>query len=328
MLSKNIIDVHKGNLNEVSFIRPILIVLLVLYHAMCIHTGNWEPIDGMTVIPAYRVIGKLAYTFMLEAFVFISGYVWAYQHKIKKQKENLLQLMYKKSLRLIVPTILFGLLYIVFIEKSNINVPHLLEGPGHLWFLPMLFWCFLIGWCILRLKLSSKIVLPVLFIISLLRPAHLPLRLSYTLYYLFFFFSGYYIQEYSNKIKEMIRGWHVIVSWLMFFVIYLLFISVSNRLSISYRGGYSMIGTIALYLTAIYVTHQNNLKRWYIQLGSLCMGVYVFQQFILKMLYYQTYLPQITPEWVLPPIGFSIALLVSLILTYIIRLSKFGKKLL
>lgn len=76
-------------LDEISFIRPNLIVLLVLYHSLCIHTGNWTIIDGMNVIPAYKEIGRAAYSFMLETFVLVSGYVWAYQRETKGRKEGI-----------------------------------------------------------------------------------------------------------------------------------------------------------------------------------------------------------------------------------------------
>ena len=50
-------------LDEVSFIRPILIVLLVLYHSLCLHTGKWKPINGMEIIPFYRDLGLFVYLF-------------------------------------------------------------------------------------------------------------------------------------------------------------------------------------------------------------------------------------------------------------------------
>ena len=79
---------YKANLDEVSIIRPILITLVVLYHSMAIHTGNWALPDGVTVISVYKAVGKLAYAFMLESFVFISGYVWAFQRERRGRKET------------------------------------------------------------------------------------------------------------------------------------------------------------------------------------------------------------------------------------------------
>ena len=321
-------------LDEVSFIRPILIVLLVLYHSLCLHTGKWKPINGMEIIPFYRDLGLFVYSFMLEAFVFVSGYVWSYQRKGKDRKENLWSLVIKKGLRLIVPTLLFGLLYIYLFQKDGFSVLHLIEGPGHLWFLPMLFWCFVIGWCILRFKISPKVVLPLLFIISIVRPIGFPLRFSYTLYYLFFFFIGYYTYSKYQVIKSNVNKWQIYVSWILFVTLYAGGKFVTISLSVGYRGGqvvqifYSMAGVWALYVSAVYLTGRSKINEWYYKIGSLCMGVYIFQQFILKGLYYHTTISSRVDNWSLPIIAFTIALLMSLFLAYIIRLSKIGKKIL
>ena len=324
----------RTNLDEVSFIRPILIILLVLYHSLCIHTGNWRTIEGMNVIPAYREIGRLAYSFMLECFVFVSGYVWAYQRETLGKKEGFLLLCKKKAMRLIVPYILFGFLYMLLFMHHEFNILGIIEGSSHLWFLLMLFWCFLIGWCILQFKLSPKIVIPVLYLISIIRPIGLPLRLSQTLYYLPFFFLGYYIYEYYDWLREKLKGWHLVVSWGGYIIVYGVCLILSRELSMGWRSGqfcvliYSSLGTIALLITAIYITGKITIKEWYVKIGSLCMGVYIFQQFILQAIYYYSPLPFLVPDWALPLIGFVVALLFSLVLTYLIRLSKLGKKIL
>ena len=321
-------------LDEVSFIRPILIVLLVLYHSLCIHTGNWTIIEGMNVIPAYKEIGRAAYSFMLETFVLVSGYVWAYQRETKGRKEGIWALCKKKALRLLLPSLLFGILYMLIFMRNEMSVLTLIEGPGHLWFLPMLFWCFLIGWCILQIKLSPKIVLPVLYLVSLIRPVGLPLRLSQALYYLPFFFLGYYIYAYYDWLKDRIKAWHLPIVWGLFILTYCGSAVINNWLSIGYRGGqlcrliYATLGALALLQSAVHITSKHKIESWYVNLGSLCMGVYIFQQFILQALYYHTPLPSLVSGWALPLMGFFIALLLSLTLSYIIRLSSVGKKIL
>lgn len=70
-------------LTEVSVIRPILIVLLVVYHSFIIYQGGWSEPDGFEPNRTYWWISKASYSFMLEAFVLISGYVFAYQATIK-----------------------------------------------------------------------------------------------------------------------------------------------------------------------------------------------------------------------------------------------------
>jgi len=65
----------------------------------------------------------------------------------------------------------------------------------------------------------------------------------------------------------------------------------------------------------------------YVKLGSLCMGVYVFQQFVLEIVYYHTTIPLLIPNYVLPILGFVMSLFISLILSYLLRSTKLGKKL-
>lgn len=125
--------------------------------------------------------------------------------------------------------------------RDEMSVLTLIEGPGHLWFLPMLFWCFLIGWCILQTKLSPKIVLPVLYLVSLIRPVELPLRLSQALYYLPFFFLGYYIYAYYDWLKDRIKAWHLPISWGLFILTYCGSVLVNDLLSIGYRGAIMQI---------------------------------------------------------------------------------------
>lgn len=107
----------KKNLDEVSFIRPILIVLLVLFHAFAPWCGGWRPFEGFQESSTYWWVGKLSYSFMLPTFVFISSYVFAYQ-RVTSGKYNVSQMMVKKFRRLIVPSILFSFLYIPLLPKS------------------------------------------------------------------------------------------------------------------------------------------------------------------------------------------------------------------
>lgn len=309
--------------------RPILILLLVLYHAMCIHTGKWDVPSSINVIPAYGFIGRLVYSFMLESFVFISGYVWAYQREGLGRITSLYSLFKKKIVRLIVPEVVFGFFYIIIVGDCHFTFRAFIIGPGHLWFLPMLFCCFLISWFILELKIRPEVVIIILFFVSAFSDVKLPLRLSYVLYFMFFFMIGYYSYGWLMCIKRFAMIQMVTFLWIMFVTVYMI---VGNNHT---NGGgrifqtiYSLIGTIAFYITGLFVTQNIELNKKYIQFGSLCMGIYIFQQFVLKVLYYKTLLPDFVDSLYLPWVSFMIALAISVVLTMLIRSSKFGKKLL
>lgn len=149
---------NRKNLDEVSFMRPILIVLVVLYHAMAIHTGNWSLPEGTQEIAAYAAVGRIAYIFMLESFVFMSGYVWAFQRE-QRGEEPLGKLVQKKAMRLLVPCYLFGVIYALMFGRGETfvtNILSVLTGIGHLWFLFMLFVCFVLLWAVLKVVPESK----------------------------------------------------------------------------------------------------------------------------------------------------------------------------
>ena len=42
---------HRKLLTNLSLIRPILLVLLVFYHAFAIYSGAWDPIEGYPEVP-------------------------------------------------------------------------------------------------------------------------------------------------------------------------------------------------------------------------------------------------------------------------------------
>ena len=88
---------NTGFMEDVCYIRLLLIVLLVIYHAFAIHSGAWNPIGEQ--IALYGWLDKFAYSFMLECFVFISGYVYGMQ--VRNGKEiKLLPEVKRKAKRL------------------------------------------------------------------------------------------------------------------------------------------------------------------------------------------------------------------------------------
>lgn len=183
-------------LNDICFIRVILVLLLIIYHSLCPYTSaSWDNPQGQE-IPLFYWIGRLSYSCMLETFVFISGIILGYQ-TIRKGKEALSfnYLIIGKLRRLILPSVIFSLLYfILFMDLSYAPlfvVKALFEGVGHMWFLPMLFWCFFGIFIINILGINRKEILPILIIFSIFSSLPLPLRMNLSMYYFIFFFLGY-----------------------------------------------------------------------------------------------------------------------------------------
>lgn len=56
-----------------------------------------------------------------------------------------------------------------------------------------------------------------------------------------------------------------------------------------------------------------------------CMGVYIFQQFILIALYYHTGLPRLCGSYALPWVGFALTVPLSFAGTYLMRKTRWGR---
>lgn len=332
---------EKRNLDEVSFVRPILIVLLVLFHSFVIYDGLWRAPEGMVMVPAYSWVAKSSYAIMLEMFVFISGYLWAFQRESLGKTKSFWQTVVNKFNRLIVPCLVFSALYLVFFNQSNqldISVLDVMGGVGHLWFLPMLFWCFVLGYAIIHIRIKPIVKLIILCALVSLSILPLPFRIGATFQYLVFFIGGYLCMGCKDELIHRLQDkrWLLWVGFIFAFVgVTLLEEKLSFKLLVErtdmvskvvyleskayLRLLFASIGVVALYLSAVHFTTKHLLKKWYIEIGKYCMGVYVFQQFILQYLMYYTSLPAIVGFIALPWVAFAIALMSSLLIAYTIK---------
>ena len=316
-------------LYEVIPVRLFLIILLVFYHAFAIFSRSWEPLEGFHDIRIYDIMDKLSYACLLETFVFISGYILGYQVRTKgsisvfKTKD----FFGKKFKRLIIPSLLFSVIYVLSLgdlsESIVIQVYKIVSGAGHMWFLPMLFWCFSIVYILEKFKLSDKYIFPILVIMIFCSALPIPLRINNALYYVIFFYTGYYIQKNDICINR-----NILFKIPMFLILFsLAFISklyFSENYPTSYGGGYladnqilnkimftsgniilrficASFGVALLMNLSVFNQSNYNISKYkyFLKLSECCFGVYIFQQFILKFLN-QSLLPYMINEYLYP----------------------------
>ena len=229
-------------LSDVVVIRNILIVLLVFYHAFAIYSGAWAPLKGFSEIKTYWWLDKLSYAFMLELFVFISGFVFGYQVRLKgESKLQAKSLFWGKFKRLIIPSIIFSLLYILLL--GNIKQPvqnilyELLNGVGHMWFLPMLFWCFVWVWIIEKLHLKPRLVIPLLVLASIGSFLPMPLRMGLAMYYMPFFYAGYIIQKNDISLDWLYTKHCAIITTIAFIILFPILTVMKEKIGATLIGG-------------------------------------------------------------------------------------------
>lgn len=217
-----------------------------------------------------------------------------------------------------------------------------INGCGHMWYLPMLFWCFVGGWLLEQVKIKDSWKLVFLVVLNLCSYLRLPLRLSNAFSFLVYFYGGFLCYKYSDKIKSLITTRNLIVSWMVFIVLFIIFRPFRDVLSVDatlprvqkllFSIGnhacqllYAYAGVIAFYATAVYYTRHHQLSKSTVKIAASCFGIYLFQQFVLQLIYYKTEFPLLVGPYGLPWCGFVIAAVVSFVLSLLLLKTKPGR---
>ena len=343
----------KKLLYEVSIIRPTIIFLLVVLHAFA-HVANW--VGGGIVyhndyqeVVLYRWFCWLISGFRIETIALIAGYVFAYQSLDLNRSYKFWPFLVKKFKRLIIPMLFFGVFYFFcFIYPqtgfSTIGfLSQLFSGCGHLWFLPMLFWCFLAIWFIDRFKLSSWLTLLTLAAISIVPIPHLPLGLTRLPHFVFYVYGGYFLWTKRDYLyAHCLKNGYIIFLWVLYVVFVVIKhtclpgmsaeMSMFQKVMILGLSGIikllmSCFGIMALYLSVCKKTTKEGYcpKQWVIDASNDCYGVYVYHQFILVFLYFYTPLVGMCQRYLVPWVALLITIAISLLLTRLTLKTKIGR---
>ena len=327
-------------LYEITIIRPLIIFLLVVYHCLCVFTGGWAPPAGVEPIAAYGWLGKFISGFRIECIAFVGGYVMAYQFIERLKDQKFLPFVWKKVKRLLIPCIIFGLAFWMLFRYNGTwswkNMAYrLIGGVGHLWFLPMLFWCFMVMWLIARFLRPERRpwLAVVLFVglaaLSLFPNPKLHFGLSQVNHFLFYFFAGYVLWCYAPRILPKLN---LRVTAGILFALYVGLLLLRLQVAIPARWPIWWIrlmkwGHICCGIGALYCIVKDFLQRtpdyqpkpWLLWSNSVCYGVYVFHMFFLQWLYFKSALPMVVDSWLLPWVALVITMAGSLAVSFILK---------
>ena len=342
----------KKLLYEVSIIRPLVIFLLVVTHSMCFFNGGWDVPEVVEQIAAYRWISAFISGFRIETIALVAGYVFSFQSFDLHRKYVFLPFAKKKFKRLIIPALIFGTAYyFIFLfnqEAFSIGsfLMKLFSGVAHLWFLPMLFWCFLCIWLIDKYQPSQKRLILILAILSVIPiPIPLPFGFHRFFHFMFYFYAGYLL--YAHK-EEILKRFMNVKSIVFFFTCYLLLVVLDQTVISQIGGGKdnlnalavvkfgltyinhfvcSCCGIFALYLFVCQFTTREGFapKQWVIKASNYCYGVYVYHQFIMYYLFERTSMPQHVNSWLIPFIGLAVTVPLSYFFTYVSLKTRIGR---
>ena len=349
---------RKDFLREIAIIRPITIVLLVLYHAFASYDGRWLPFEGITECETYKWIARLN-GFVPAMFFFISGYVCSSQ--ILVHDKSYWDILKKKFRRLIIPSIIFSVIYLTIFDRDNIHnilqgFLSVLSGVGHIWFLPVLFLCFVTGLPLIRMKWAygetGKVIL--LCILALCgwggMALHLPFGFNRLFTFLIYFYLGYVVYLHKDTIiRKFVEKNCIFYLNLVLLIVIIPFFFVAKNYNLSDAFSeiegvrfrilqHTLSSAVVLVLnvaqiTLIYMIVMKILSSldltiissWLIVVNIFCFGIYIYHQFVLKILYYYTDFPQMLNGYLLPWIAVALTLFISSLLTFMTLRIKVGR---
>ncbi len=153
-MEKDYSEFRQKELENCSFIKTILILIIILYHSMLFWSGNWFVGEPKIHAPILDYCASFFSTFHTYAFTLVSGYIFAYLKYEKNKYQNFLPFVKNKAKRLLVPYLFACVCWVIpitiyFFNNQFIDIitKYLLgTSPSQLWFLLMLFVVFMIFW--------------------------------------------------------------------------------------------------------------------------------------------------------------------------------------
>ena len=329
--------------------RLMAIIIIVFFH-------SFQMMYGSSHFPnSYMIYENLYYTFNqciiihigMPTFVFISGFLFMYSHLNKHQSFK--ELLQAKIKRLILPYFVFA--FLLTVGTPGFSWEGLLSGGyTHLWFLPMLFWCFICAYLLVHyLKFEKYAPIYTLFFLCLLllpetmniqSLKHLRLFGLQGVYNWFGWFSfGMIVFQYSQEIYAFLSKNKIIIILLAF--IYITCISLFPPIPYGKTLSWYTITETVCMILIIWFFFKNiswqKLKFYkYLANVSKCsFGIYIFHMPIViysvsstsQRIFGLTYLAD-NYQYVFPFLYASGAFILSFIVSYLISKTNIGKYLL
>ena len=186
-------------------------------------------INDYQLVAVYQWFCWLISGFRIETIALIAGYVFSYQSYDLGRKYKFWPFVWKKFKRLIIPMLVFGIGYYFcfFYDSATFELKSFLvklfSGCGHLWFLPMLFWCFLAIWFIDHFNVSSWFSLILLAAITLIPVPSLPFGFGRLPHFLFFVYAGYFLWTKRDwLLKHCLNTTTICAFWVVYVVLVVL----------------------------------------------------------------------------------------------------------
>lgn len=155
---------EKNTLRNCSFVKTILMLMVIIGHSCAFWSGHWFTEDPAIASNGLRWLYSWISSFHIYGFALVSGYLFAF--KIDGGYRNYPFFLKNKAKRLLVPYVFVMLIWVapisVYFFRWDLNrlfrTYVLCVDPSQLWFLWMLFDVFAIVWPLRKVMMDRPLI--------------------------------------------------------------------------------------------------------------------------------------------------------------------------
>lgn len=206
-------DINHDSINNLSFIRTVLMLLVVLDHSMSFWTGEWFTKNPVFLAPPLGLVSSYLGSFHIYGFTLVSGYLFYYLKYEQGKYAHYIPFLKQKAKRLLVPFVFVAAVWVIpvsylffpFNLGEFVNKYILGTAPGQLWFLLMLFGVFTLFYplsCYLKEhQLVGAVVVIGIYGVGLVGKTVLPnvFQLFTACMYLPIFWFGFKLRQWGSR---------------------------------------------------------------------------------------------------------------------------------
>ncbi len=315
---------------DIAVLRLIAVITVVFFHiyGMCYASSHLpSPLPQIYRETYWRFNQFIPINVAMPLFVFISGYLFSIQIKSGKYS-SISQLLKDKFLRLILPSFVFSILMMLSIHTLDFSF-FIKWGYAHLWFLPMLFWLFIISYITREIWMSGVKCyelgfLLLTFIILLVKPP-LPIvgRINLTVENLYFFVLGTELACNEQKVITFFEKNKLFVFFMfaLYLILGVIYPTEYGEITLRFAISSTAAVLILFYVCNIIAWDKVVITPFLIRISSYSFGLYVFHFWVAPFMISTTakrYFPFIvdfaSSHIILFPLVFSVSVIIICIL--------------
>lgn len=206
-----------NQLQNIVLLRSFAIVAVVVNH--CFTPGlGWEWYHSEHY-PLFSLIFESVLSGRMPMFVCVSGYLFSYLLRERGKYQTLRGFLGNKFKRLLLPCLLFSVIMSVTLHGDilyDVQYHH-----HHLWFLKMLFFCFVFTWFAGRkvTSLRGQLCMLVFCFVLTQLPDWRYFAIGKFMMYWVFFYGGFLLCAYRTKIEPLLIRWSTILTLCVLFLL-------------------------------------------------------------------------------------------------------------